>query len=166
MTEDRRRFKVAAEIGSAVAVITSLVFVGLEVRETSRQTALNTESLQVTAYQHLIGQIGEFNQMMVDPDLAALYERLQDPEGEWSDFSVVDRRRAMSILFYLLRHADMAFYQFERGMLPEARMNSAAVLFLDGVSLPLYSTFWEDVRDNFVPSFREFVDHRVAESAR
>ena len=64
MAEKVRRYKVVAEVGSALAVVLSLVFVGLEVRGTSRQTALNTESLQVAAYQDLIAQIGQFNQLM------------------------------------------------------------------------------------------------------
>ena len=42
--------KLLAQIASAMAVVISLVFVGLEVRETAEQTALNTVSLQVTAW--------------------------------------------------------------------------------------------------------------------
>ena len=55
---DRARF---AEIASAAAVVISLIFVGLEVRESARQTELNTQSLQLSAYQDLIGQIGTIN---------------------------------------------------------------------------------------------------------
>ena len=164
MAEKVRRYKVVAEVGSALAVVLSLVFVGLEVRGTSRQTALNTESLQVAAYQDLIAQIGEFNQLMVEPETAALYTRLQNPEGDWSDFSEVDERRARSILFFLLRHADMAYYQFERGMLPEDRLESALAPLLSDLHLQLYRTFWEDVKGNFVPAFRQYADRRMVEN--
>ena len=149
---------------SAVAVVLSLVFVGLEVRETSQQTALNTEALQVAAYQDLIGQIAGFNQLLLDAEVATVYERLQDPEAIWSDFSVVDRRRARSLLFLLFRHADMAYYQYERGMLPAVRLDSALAPLLDDTPT-IYLSFWRDVKQNFVPEFRNYLDEKFSNAS-
>lgn len=61
------RYRVFAEVASAAAVALTLVFVGLQLRETSRQTALNTASLQVSAYQDLNAQISHFNELLLDP---------------------------------------------------------------------------------------------------
>ena len=165
MAHRQTRFTELVEMVSAVAVVFSLVFVGLEVRGTSRQTALNTEALQVAAYQDLIGQIGGFNQLLLDPEVAMVYERLQEPDGDWSDFSVVDRRRARSVLFFLFRHADMAYYQYERGMLPAARLKSALAPLLDDTP-PLYLSFWQDVKPNFVPEFSIYLDEAFSEASR
>lgn len=158
------RIKGIAELVSVIAVVLSLVFVGLEVRETARQTALNTESVQVTAYQNLISQIAEFNRLLLQPDVAILYNRMQDDNTDWSQFSVVERRQARAILFILFRHADMAFYQYERGMLPEARLESA--LGPVCVQPPVCRSFWEERKSNFVPEFQAYIDARIAGEQR
>jgi hypothetical protein len=156
--------KLAAQIASAVAVAISLIFVGLEVRETAEQTALNTVSLQVTAYQELIGQIDEWNRVLLDADAAELWGRVSDPDGDWSQLSSIDDRRARSLLYLLFRHADMAFYQYDRGMLPEERLESALVPFLSSLSSPMPRQHWERSKGNFVPAFEAFVDDRISSS--
>ena len=157
------RYKVLAEILSAAAVVLSLVFVGLEVRETARQTELNTEALQITAYQDLIAQIGQFNEAMLDAEMAALYMRLTDPAGDWSSLSPVERLQAERILFLLARHADLAFYQFEQGLLPEARLESALRPFMADINKPMYRDFWEANKRNFIPSFQAYIDRQIGD---
>ncbi len=154
--------KLFAQIASSAAVAISLVFVGLEVKETAEQTALNTVTLQVTAYQALISQIDEWNRTVLDPEIAALALSLDDPNGDWSRLSDVDQSRARSLLYLLIRHADMAFYQYERGMLPEERLESALVPFLFTISSPMGRAHWESAKANFVPAFRAYVDMQLA----
>jgi hypothetical protein len=139
------------------------VFVGLEVRETARQTELNTEALHVAAYQNLIGQIAQFNVAMLDPGLAVLYAKIQDPAGDWASLNPVESIQARRILFLLVRHADMAFYQFERGLLTRERLDSALRPFLNDINnRPLYRAFWGETKENFVPSFQAYVDARIS----
>ena len=166
MTGNERRTRVVVELASALAVVATLVFVGLEVRETRRQTALNTEAIQVAAYQDLISQINRFNELLLEPDVAAVFERMQDPEGEWSTFSPVERRQARSLLYILVRHADMAYYQFEHGMLPEERFDSALRPLLTDMDKPIYRAFWEEVKGSRVPGFRDYIDRRIAQELR
>ncbi len=153
--------KLLAQVASAAAVVISLVFVGLEVKETAQQTALNTVSLQVTAYQGLISQIGEWNRTTLEPGVPELVLRLGDPNGDWSQLSDVEALRARSLLYLLIRHADMAFYQYERGMLPEERLESALVPFMAFVSQPMGRAHWDAVKSDFVPVFRRYVDGRL-----
>lgn len=161
MAGDNRRLKIIAEVLSAAAVVASLMFVALEVRETARQTELNTEALRVTAYQNLIGQIAQFNVARLDPGLAEVYGKIQGPTAELDSLSPVERVQAEGILFLLLRHADMAYYQYELGLLPEDRLESALMPFLAG-DRPVYRAFWEGNRGNFVPSFQAYLDARIA----
>ena len=156
------RFKFFAELVSAVAVVLSLVFVGLEVRETARQTQLNTEALRLAAYQDLISQIAQFNTAMLDSASASVYLRISAPDGEWSALSPIEQNQADRILFLLARHADMAFYQFEQGLLSRDRLDSAIRPFTGDLHSPIYLEFWERARGNFVPSFRAHIDARVA----
>jgi len=166
MAANGGRYKIAAEITSAAAVVLTLLFVGLEVREATRQTALNTQSNQVAAYQDLISQITQFNQLLLDPQVAAVFERMTDPDGNWAEFSAVERRQARSLLYILVRHADMAFYQFERGMLPEERLHSALRPLLSDMDKPIYRAFWEEASANQVPAFREYVEGRMKAAVR
>lgn len=124
MTQVGSRYRILAEIASAAGVALTLVFVGLQLREASRQTALNTTSIQVAAYQDLNAQISHFNELLLDPAIAMVFERMTDPAADWSRFNPVERRQARSLLYMRVRHADMAFYQFERGILSEERLNS------------------------------------------
>ena len=156
------RVRLLAQFGSAVAVALSLVFVALEVRETSEQTALNTAALQVAAYQDLIGQIDEWNRTLLDPAAAELFVRLRSLEqGSWDDFTPVERAQANSLLFLLARHADMAFYQYDRGVISEDRLNSAVRPFVTSLRAPLVREHWERVKQNFVPAFGEYVDSQI-----
>ncbi len=81
---DRGRF---TQIASAAVVVLSLVFVGLEVRESARQTEVNTQSLQVSAYQDLIAQIQLINLTLLEN--SELRIRLnENAESAWGDLSV------------------------------------------------------------------------------
>ena len=162
MAVRERGLKRLAELLSAAAVATSLVFVALEVRATARQTELNTEALQLAAYQDLIAQISQFNTVMLDPAIASVYLKVSDPEGDWSSLSPIEQNQADRILYLLVRHADMAYYQFEQGLLAEDRLVSALRPFVSDIDAPLYRRFWERAKGNFVPSFQAYIDAQIA----
>ena len=61
MTSKYQKFVPIAEIASAVAVVISLVFVGLEIRNSAEQSNLNTQALQISAYQSLMESISVMN---------------------------------------------------------------------------------------------------------
>ena len=162
MAVRERGSKRLAELLSAAAVATSLVFVALEVRETARQTQLNTEALQLGAYQDLISQIAQFNTAMLDPEIASVYLKVSDPEGDWSSLSPIEQNQADRILYLLVRHADMAYYQFEQGLLAKDRLDSAIRPFTSDIDAPIYRRFWERAKSNFVPSFQAYIDAQIA----
>ena len=166
MSQVGSRYRMLAEVASAAAVALTLLFVGLQLREASRQTALNTTSVQVAAYQELNAQISHFNELLLDPGVALVFERMTDPAWDWSKFDPVQRRQARSLLYMRVRHADMAFYQFERGMLSEDRLNSALRPLLSDMDKPIFRTFWDEVGPLQIPAFRDYLNQRIAEQAR
>ena len=166
MNHRESRFRAFAEVASAAAVALTLVFVGLQLREASRQTSLNTRSIRVSAYQDLNAQISHFNELLLDPVLAGVFERMTDPNADWSTFNPIERRQARSLLYIRFRHADMAFYQFNSGMLAEDRLESALRPLLSDIDKPVFRTFWEEVGPFQVPAFRDYLDRRIAESGR
>ena len=118
---------------SAAAVVLSLIFVGLEVRESSRQTEQNTLSLQAGAYQELLAQIMSLNLLSMQspgvnrPSNASSFRELTPIESE---------KEAARHLF-MLRYGDLAYYQYELGMLSPERLESALGIFNDSVCEPL-----------------------------
>ena len=94
-------FKQLGGFLSASAVVLSLVFVGLEVQETTEQTKLNTEVVQMAAYQDLIAQIAQINVVLLELDLTTLYRRMSNPNLSRSDLSPLEITEARHIFFLL-----------------------------------------------------------------
>ncbi len=161
MTErrDRRRF---GEIASAVAVVLSLVFVGLEVRESARQTALNTQSLQVSTYQDLIVQISNVNALLLE-NSETRQLIIETAESSWDELSADEQGELRAFFYLLLRHGDLAFYQYELGMLTEERMESALAPLYGQLCKPAFRAFWEAASDNFAEGYRHFIDERFSD---
>lgn len=157
-----RRFRIVAEILSAAAVVISLVFVGIEVRESARQTALNTESMQVSTYQDLVTQIGELNRLALENvEVAAL---LDDFNLSYDSMPSHEQRRYTSYLFLVFRHGDMAFYQYELGALSRERLESALRPLTCRLGLRMFQEFWQGNREGFVPAYRAFVDSAMVDA--
>ncbi len=143
---------------SAVAVVLSLVFVGLEVRESAQQTELNTQSLQVSAYQDLIAQISAINARSMDhPEISLLVAAA----SSFEDLSETEGEQVWSLLMLIARHGDMAFYQYELGMLAEARLESALGVLNGALCYPLFSEFWSGTSHNFIANYRDFIDAKL-----
>ena len=152
----RTRGRVAG-IASAVAVVLSLIFVGLEVRESARQTELNTQSLQLGAYQDLISQIAAINLVAIEyPEVSLAIQ------GSLEGLSPAEREQANNAMFMMARHGDMAFYQYELGMLTEERLESALGLLNVSLCRPGFREWWSNVSHLFVASYREFVSAKIS----
>jgi len=103
------KWALVAEIASAVAVVVTLVFLLVGIRE-------NTNATQASVYEELVSELNEHNRMLVDDSLLA---RL------WLDrFSVgIDEMKsddAARVIFMnrmLFRVFDAAYYSFRNGSL-------------------------------------------------
>ena len=160
MPENRRYTSLIPQTLSAIAVVLSLVFVGLEVRESARQTALNTQSLQAAAYQELLGRIMDMQiTNILEPDAL----RIRFPGERPSDLSPDERRQLRSLFAYRLRYGDLAFYQYELGMLSPERFESAMGPVIDNMCDELFGEAWAALKPNFVASYREYMESRLAQ---
>ena len=156
MNNAKPTVNVMTQLLSAAAVVLSLVFVGLEVRESARQTALNTQSVQVSAYQDLLSQIMGLNMMsMENPG-----SNTPSTESSLGNLSPLEREREISRNIFIIRHGDLAYYQYELGMLPEERLESALGMLNDNLCSPLLLETWMTLKDNFVPSYQAFIDRK------
>ncbi len=57
----------------------------------------------------------------------------------------------------------MAYFQYQKGAIEEVRMRSALGPLLGNVSVRGRAR-WKRIRQNFVPAYREYVDHLIDEA--
>ena len=156
MTSRFQRFVPIAEIASAVAVVVSLVFVGLEIRNSAEQSYLNTQALEISAYQSLMESISQMNVLAIEnPQQVALTRKGFSNPNELTD---VEAGQFENYLFMRFRHGDMAYFLFERGAIDEARLNSAICPLADNLRKPAAQEFWAKYKSNFVKPFQNYID--------
>ena len=108
------------EIVSAAGVMLGLGLVAWELRQNTDQAVLNTRAVEVAAYQDLIAQISELNRVVLEnPDFADL--QVRSFAGDTS-LTPAEQNQMASFLWMLFRHGDMAYYQFEQGVLDLERL--------------------------------------------
>ena len=150
----------ATEIISAVAVIATLVFLVVEIRQNTEQTAINAKSVQMGAYQDLIAQIVELNRLPIEnPEFARIWLRFENDDP----LSEMERYQIGSFFWMLIRHADLAYYQYELGSISEERLESALGPFTGRLRVfPHSREWWHKRKNGFSPKFREYIDDYVA----
>ena len=154
---DRQQWKDLLEVVGFLAIIGSLYFVGVETRNSAEQTAQNTQAIEISAYQQLTANITDFNAITLEDSEAAgimLEARGADPAD-------AHRYRLLSAYFMQLRHGDIAYFMYERGVIGEERLRSTLR------PLPMANTqgieFWEENKHVFVSGYRDYIDGLIAE---
>lgn len=143
------------EIVSAIAVVVSLVFVGVEIKNSSKQTEQNTQALQIAAYQDLIGRIVEINSIGIEA--SATIESLASSNSRTSQ----EDEKLNAFLWMIFRHGDMAFFQFESNAISEERMRSAMAPLLFRLNNPNVVERWKQINMVFVPSYRNYINNQI-----
>ena len=152
----REQWKDALESVGIIAIIASLIFVGIETRNSTHQAALTTQALEITAYQDLNTNIEEMNILTMHSDAAA-----STMAKVWMEPGDIESFRERRAIFLLLRHGDMAFYMYERGAIDDSRLRSAiAVLALNN---PMVRNHWEKYKLSFVEEYRDYIDALIAD---
>jgi len=144
-----------------VAIIASLIFVGIETRNSTKQAALTSQAMEISSYQELMANIAELNMLAVqDAEVATFLHKAFETSEELSD---VEQYRLYRNLFTRFRHGDMAYFQYERGVIDEAQLRSVlGVLILNN---PRVLEFWNQNQGFFVEPYRNYIDQLKAEKA-
>ena len=152
---NRQQWKDVAEAIGFTAIIASLLFVGIETRNSTKQAELTAQALEISAYQALMSNIDDLNKVLLqNPDLAPIAAEIfgderVDPKG-------YQLRRVLYILF---RHGDLAYFMYERGAIDKSRLDSALA------PVPIWSEagrkFWESNRQSFSEGYRTYMDEII-----
>ena len=154
----RQQLKDLAEAIGFVAIIASLIFVGIETRNSTRQSELNTQALEIAAYQALMSNIDEIN--MLSLESPSTFETMSKVWGD-SVHEEPEQFQMDRALFILFRHGDLAYFMYERGAIDRERLRSALA------PLPLNSNagreFWARAKVSFTENYRNHIDEIMRE---
>jgi len=157
MTREQR--KDLLEVIGFVAIIASLVFVGFETRNSTRQAALTAQALEISAYQDLMDNIAQLNMNAVqNAEVGTFLHKAFETSEELTD---VEQYRLYRNLFTRFRHGDMAYFQFERGAISEAQLRSVLEVLI--LSNPRVREFWDRYQNFFVDSYRDYINQVIDE---
>jgi len=140
-----------------LAVVASLVFVGIEIRQNTavargqaRQdlAALNQEWLV------LMGQDAEWND---------IYNRTWRDEGE---VTALERSRATFMMILNLRRMENVYLQYREGLVDESALSSYGLQAGGAIYRGArFREYWEGGRNGFDPGFVEFFDQRFPDQS-
>ena len=160
MKEKLQEYALIAEITSAIAIVLSLIFVGLQIQQSAEETALNTKSVQVEAYQELLTQIGALNIVLLEnPELVEIEKRINEDSEE---ITQQDKDRYLPYLRTIWRHGSLAYYQFNSGLIDEKTLNVALIPTLGLLQSKTVRELWQSAgRGLFDPEFVEYIEGYV-----
>ncbi len=145
-----------AELLGALGVIASLAYLGLQVRQNTRQMRLNAESLGMT---HEMGgaqmSISIATQVMGDPDFAELLRRARDEDVE---LTAVERLRWGTYLWTSLLVFQAGYQNYRKGLADPDSWEGHARNLTPLLSSPGARVWWDRNRGRFADSFAKYVD--------
>ena len=155
MKEKLQEYALLAEILSAFAVVASLIFVGMQIRQQSDETALNTRAVEITAYQNLIEQISLLNTLVIE---SGEFAKIRRTGLSGSDFeNEEDQSRFSSYVNLLVRHGDLAYRQFENGLITDDDLRSVLRPLTLMMSSEKVKQGWEFLVPGLKPEYVDYV---------
>lgn len=158
---DLKKWALLAEVLGGIAVVISLIFVGLQVQQSNEQAALNTNALRLTAYAQLIDGISDFNiQTLQNAELRAVRNKLE--AGAQIDELDPDEQQIINAFLYLAyRNGDLAYMQYSQNIIDEERLLSGMGLLVSYLAMPTVKAHWDQAKQGFVAEYRNYIDQLV-----
>jgi hypothetical protein len=143
-----------AEIGAAIGVIISLLFVGLQLQS-------NTEATEAATREAINQKDMQYLSLRLDSSVLASATAKLDNGEALSPLEASQLIHQEYVNFISFEHS---FYQFRKGVLEvEEWMRHENIVRLQVKSSEHAQTMWSRKRHTFTPEFRELVDGLVSE---
>lgn len=138
-----------SQIVAAVAIVGSLLFVGLQMRHADKtQRAL--------MHQATIQRTIKLNEdLVIEPRVLALVMKAREPLAEWSSEEIWQMRAMVRVL---ILHAEDMQWQYQAGLLDAAAFESVLTVMRAMFSLPGLRICWQMVRPRVSQADRELVE--------
>jgi len=150
---DQSRLRFVTEVVGLSAVVASLGFVGMEIRQ-------NTAAIRSATTQAVSDQAMELTlSMATDEHLPRLLSELHNGLTR-SDFDPQDYRRLRLVVIAGLRRQENLYAQVRSGVLDSSALRNVSFSFYKN---PYGRELWAEIRDTFDPEFTRYWDEIVAE---
>ncbi|RLD25933.1 MAG: hypothetical protein DRI75_12610 [Bacteroidetes bacterium] len=141
-----------AEILGGIAILISLIFVGIQFKENAKATKSANASATVAALANWYVEMGNnsesselFYNFMADPDALTSQER----------FQAVMNSHGLFIIF------QNSFYLVKEGTLDSEMQNSLTSAMLGAVGQPGFKFFWEQRKSFYFKDFRLYIEDLI-----
>lgn len=143
-----------AEIVGSFAIVVTLIVLTVEMKN-------NTAAIEISAYQDLTFSITELNAIAIQNEGAAdiLFRANTDPDS----LSEVEEYRFRLQSINVFRHGDMAYFQYKRGAIDKAELDSLLRILIARLAVPLIKEQWGQV-GAFGSDYMEYVEALYLES--
>lgn len=148
-----------AEAIGAVAVVASLIYLAVQIRQ-------NTRAVRAATYDAMVRGSGEFLRPMIDDaELARAFELVAE---DWNhpEVSAEARTRAMYLLTQLFREWENAYYQWRQGTLEYWLWKAWETVILSYYHHPGIQQWWRLRRMAFSEPFQAFLEMSSVPTAR
>jgi hypothetical protein len=153
LTRSLKEFALAAEVVGAIAVIISLIYVGVSVNQ-------NTNAVLVANHQALVAMDQVTTDWFKDPDFAAAYIVASD---DVSKLSAVQRSQIGSYFAGKFNAWEFAFLTHENGMMEDNIWQGWDGHYKSVLKQGGGRWFWSIEREGFSPTFRLYVESILAD---
>jgi len=148
MSKKLQDFALVAEIVGAIAVVISLIFVGLSVRQ-------NTDAVQVANHQALVAMDSEKNTWLRDPEFAAVYETARN---DFSELTGIERRQYLTFVADTLNAWEFAFITHNNGAIADNIYDGWDGFYKSEFQTEGFQYFWARQGKGFSPAFFEYLN--------
>ena len=142
------------ELIAAVAVIISLIFVGIEIQQ-------NNSIQRQQATRNLSRDWSDAISSYQDPNLACLFIRLGNDRA---NITAQEATQIEAALWRIYKVYEQLHYQYEQGMVDESVWNGFRRLMLTEASFEPFRVWWGGYQATFSPRFRNFLSTMMAET--
>lgn len=141
-----------AEIVGAIAVVVSLLYVGIGIRQ-------NTDAILVANHQNILAMDVEKNSWLRDPEFAELYNSaLSDEEG----LSGSRKLQFRAFVSDQINIWENIYVTYHKGLLDVAIWEGYDSFYSSQMRLPAYRLIWEEAREGWSGDFANHVDAAIA----
>lgn len=138
-----------AEIIGGIAIVCSLVFVGLQIRQNSRISEVN-------AYQELISQISTMNTVRIeDPQFANLFWRFNHGEKPATN---TEQAQLEAFLYMVFRQGDLAYQQYDKELIDRDGLVSVLAPERVFLNTELGREIWSRLSPSLNPDYVAFLN--------
>jgi hypothetical protein len=147
-----------------LAVVITLIYLAVQVRQNSRQIEVNTSAVRAAAYQALLDSQHQANMEAVrDKRLAELFLGSSD---SLEKLDRVDRFRLDLLVLHTLRLRQHFFIQAQDRLIRPDLLATNDAALVDLVSMPVVQLLWARRKGEFHSGFAQHVDELLSKVER